>query len=109
MRTTNTSASGVHSRLGKSATRGTVPRGPLRHEAHQLPGATPTASLEYGRYQESSAPSAVRVDLPAPVDITIPWTANKTVIGFQVAGQLPTQDWTVDVTLKLSGKITYEY
>jgi hypothetical protein len=36
-------------------------------------------------------------------------SADKTVIELQMAGQLPEQDWTVDVTLTLSGKIKYEF
>jgi hypothetical protein len=47
--------------------------------------------------------------MPAPVDITTLWSADKAVIELQMAGQLPEQDWTVDVTLKLSGRITYEF
>jgi hypothetical protein len=46
--------------------------------------------------------------MPAPIDITALWSADKTVIELQMAGQLPEQDWTVDVTLTLSGKIKYE-
>jgi hypothetical protein len=31
------------------------------------------------------------------------------VIELQAAGQLPEQDWTVDVSLNLSGNITYKF
>jgi hypothetical protein len=41
------------------------------------------------------------------IDITTLWSADQAVIELQVAGQLPEQDWTVDLTLILSGKMTY--
>ena len=47
--------------------------------------------------------------MPTPVDITALWSADQTVIELAVAGQLPEQDWTVDVALKLTGKIAYNY
>ena len=68
-----------------------------------------TEVMNYDRATDAPSGSAIEVDMPVPVDITIPWSADKTVIEIQFVGQLPAQDWTVDVTLKLSGKITYEY
>lgn len=65
--------------------------------------------MSYERVADARSGSAIEVDIPLPNDITIPWTTDQTVIELQVAGQLPTQDWTVDVTLKLSGEITYKY
>jgi hypothetical protein len=70
---------------------------------------SPTKILDYDRAIDAPAGSAIDVDMPAPIDITTAWIAGNTVIDFQVAGQLPTQDWTVDVSLKLSGKIAYKY
>ena len=63
--------------------------------------------MNYERVANAGSGSAIVVDIPIPNDITIPWTNDQTVIAFQVAGQLPTQDWTFNVTFKLSGKITY--
>ena len=66
-----------------------------------------TEIVSYDRSQAAST-SAIDVSMPAPIDITALWSADKTVIELQMAGQLPEQDWTVDVTLILSGKIRYE-
>jgi hypothetical protein len=77
--------------------------------AASLTPENPTTILDYDRATDAGASSAIQVDIPAPIDITTAWIADKTVIDFQVAGQLPTQDWTVDVTMRLSGKITYKY
>jgi len=68
-----------------------------------------TEIMEFVRGEGAPSSSVIEVDIPAPVDVTAAWTADKTVIAFNVIGQMPTQAWTVDVTLKLSGKITYEY
>ena len=67
-----------------------------------------TEIMSYDRSQTAST-SAIDVSMPAPIDITALWSADKTVIELQMAGQLPEQDWTVDVTLTLSGKIKYEF
>jgi hypothetical protein len=70
---------------------------------------TTTEIMNYDRGESMPAGPAIEVAMPVPVDITIPWNADKTVIEIQLAGQLPAQDWTIDVTLKLSGKIMYTY
>ena len=66
-----------------------------------------TELLNYDRSEVASPNSDIEVSMPAPIDITTLWSADKAVIELQMAGQLPEQDWTVDVTLTLSGKITY--
>jgi len=68
-----------------------------------------TTILDYDRAADAPAGSAIQVDMPAPIDITAAWTADSTVVELDVSGQLPTQDWTIDVTLELSGKINYTY
>jgi hypothetical protein len=47
--------------------------------------------------------------MSAPIDITALWSTDQAVIELQVAGQLPEQDWTVDLTLRLSGKMAYDF
>jgi hypothetical protein len=64
--------------------------------------------MNYERGEETPDGSVIDVSIPAPVNITTVWSADETVIELQMAGQLPEQDWTVDVTLNLSGKITYK-
>jgi hypothetical protein len=67
-----------------------------------------TAIMDYERSPDAPSTSAIAVNPPAPVDITSLWSANQLVIELQVAGQLPEQDWTVDVTVQVSGNITYK-
>jgi hypothetical protein len=68
---------------------------------------TATEILVYDRAADAPARSTINVNMPAPIDITAAWTADMTVVELQVAGQLPIQEWTVDVTLKLSGEIAW--
>jgi hypothetical protein len=58
------------------------------------------------RTDELPSSSDIEVTMPTPIDITRLWSADQVVIELQAAGRLPAQDWTVDVTLHLSGKIT---
>jgi hypothetical protein len=69
-----------------------------------IPGSA-AELLSYARTENPSG-SAIEVSLPTPVDITSLWSSNQVLVELQVAGQLPKQDWTVDVTLSLSGRIT---
>jgi hypothetical protein len=76
------------------------------------PGATTGATTElinYERCDEAEPSSVIQVDMPTPIDITPIWSADQTVIDIAMAGQLPEEDWTVDVTLKVAGKITFKY
>jgi len=68
-----------------------------------------TELMNYDRSEGTPSSSAIEASMPTPIDITTLWSADKAVIELQMAGQLPEQDWTVDVTLKLSGKITCEF
>jgi hypothetical protein len=67
----------------------------------------PTELLSYDRSEMALSSSDIDVSMSAPIDITTVWSADQAVIELQVAGQLPEHDWTVDLTLRLSGKMTY--
>jgi hypothetical protein len=68
-----------------------------------------TAIVDYERSANAPSTSVIEVSLPAPIDVTSLWSANQLVIELQVAGQLPEQDWSVDLALNLSGNITYKF
>ncbi|HJX65102.1 MAG TPA: hypothetical protein VJ860_14260 [Polyangia bacterium] len=63
--------------------------------------------MNYERTEQAPSSTVIDVSIPSPVNITTVWSADETVIELQMAGQLPEEDWTVDVALNLSGKITY--
>ncbi|MGB8297826.1 MAG: hypothetical protein WCG85_20585 [Polyangia bacterium] len=65
--------------------------------------------LSYDRSDGAPSSSVIDVSMPNPIDITLLWSAAATVIELQMAGRLPEQDWSVDVTMKLDGEITYKF
>jgi hypothetical protein len=69
----------------------------------------PVPIMTYDRYEGAPSSAVIEAVLPAPIDITALWAADSKVIEIQVAGHLPAQTCTVDVTLNLSGKITYKF
>jgi hypothetical protein len=68
-----------------------------------------TEIASYDRGENAQSSSVIEVSTPAPIDITSVWSADNTVIELQMAGRVPEQNWTVDVTLKMAGKITYKF
>jgi hypothetical protein len=76
--------------------------------APSIPGVA-TDIMDYERGAQAPSSSVIQISMSAPVDITAPWSADNTIFEIQIAGQLPGQDWTVDVTLNLSGEITYKF
>jgi hypothetical protein len=68
-----------------------------------------TEIISYDRCEEAQPSSVIEVRMPEPIDITPLWSADHTVIELQMAGRLPEEEWTVDVTLIVAGKITFKY
>jgi hypothetical protein len=64
--------------------------------------------VEYTR-PEAYTPSPLLVaPTPYPIDLSLIWTAKRILVTLTVAGVLPEAAWTVDVTLHLSGTISYK-
>ena len=68
-----------------------------------------TEIASYVRSVDAQSSSSIEGTRPAPVDVTSLWSADPIVISLRATGQLPEQDWIVDVTLKFSGDITYDF
>ena len=68
-----------------------------------------TEIANYARSVGAQSSSSIEGTRPAPIDVTRLWSADQMVISLQATGQLPEQDWIVDVTLKFSGDITYDF
>ena len=70
--------------------------------------AMPVELVDYVR-PDHQAPTAVLIAKTAyPVDVSKLWTVKKLVVTVTVAGDLPEKSWSVDVTLHLSGQISYK-
>lgn len=64
--------------------------------------------VEYARPDEYTPSPVLAAKTPYPVDLSLVWTAKRILVTLSVAGVLPEQGWTVDVTLHLSGTISYK-
>jgi len=69
---------------------------------------TPVVVIDYMRPDDQAPTTALTARTPYPVDISNVWKAEEIVVSVAVAGGLPAKPWTADVTLHLSGKITYK-
>ena len=68
--------------------------------------------MELINYQrDPKAPSTTVLTMPSanPVNTLDEWKTDSATFTVTVAGQLPAQDWTVDLAVDFSGKITYKY
>jgi len=68
----------------------------------------PVTLVDYVRPEPHGELPVLTARTPAPVDISAVWTAEKVWVTVTVAGRLPERAWTVDVTLRLSGKLSYK-
>lgn len=66
--------------------------------------------VEIVSYQHSGG-SPTGADIHAPcnqVDISDKWRSEKAVFTLEVAGQMPQRAWSVDVTVRFSGRVEYQ-
>lgn len=68
----------------------------------------PVELVNYARANEAPSSAHLSAKTPYPIDISKVWTAKKLLVTVSVAGTLPEVGWSVDVTLHLSGKISYK-
>jgi hypothetical protein len=73
---------------------------------------TATPPVEVVNYERPAnyQPSPV-LDVPTlyPVNVTEVWASNKVVLTLYLTGIFPEQNWAADVTLHMSGKISYKF
>jgi len=71
---------------------------------------TPAVELvNYERPANALASSVVDAKTTYPIDVTQVWAAKKVVITMNLVGVFPEQTWSADVTLHMSGKISYKF
>ena len=74
-------------------------------------GAT-TPAVEIVNYERpANAVASPVIDAPTtyPINVSRVWAAKKVVITMQLAGVFPEEAWSADVTLHMSGKISYKF
>ena len=71
---------------------------------------TPAVEIvDYERPADAKASSVLDAKTTYPIEVTKVWAAKKVVITMNLAGVFPEETWFANVTLYLSGKITYKY
>lgn len=71
--------------------------------------AAPVQVMAYERTDGAPSSSVIEVSMTQPIDVTALWTSSGAKLEVQMAGELPPNAWTADISLHLSGKITYKY
>lgn len=74
-------------------------------------GAT-TPAVEIVNYERpANAAASPVIDAPTsyPINVSQVWAAKKVVITMELAGVFPEETWAADVTLHMSGKISYKF
>lgn len=69
---------------------------------------TPVVVLDYMRPDDQAPTAVLTAKTLYPVDVSNVWKGEKVLVSIALAGTLPDKAWTADVTLHLSGKITYK-
>jgi hypothetical protein len=70
---------------------------------------TPAAEvINYARPDNYTPSAVLDVKTTQPVNLTAIWAKKQVVVTMQLAGIFPEETWTADVTLHLSGKISYK-
>jgi hypothetical protein len=72
------------------------------------PTIAPIEVVNYNRPENYTASPILDVPTAEPVNVTTVWAANKVVFTLYLTGVFPEQDWAADITLHLSGKLSYK-
>lgn len=70
---------------------------------------TPIQVMTFKRAASATVGSDLQVTNTQPVDVTSAWSGDRVRVDLAVSGSLPTTAWSLDMTLLLSGQITYRY
>lgn len=70
--------------------------------------SAPIELVSYVRPDHARDITVLEAKSSSPVDISEVWAADKIFVTISLAGQLPERSWSVDVTLHLSGKMSYK-
>lgn len=72
-----------------------------------LAGVTPTEVATYQRPATGATSGRLSARGPSPVEVSQAWRDALTVMTVEAAGDLPEENWTLDVTVRLSAVLTY--
>lgn len=70
---------------------------------------TPVALVDYERPAGAVASPVIDAPTLYPVNVSSVWKSERVVITLVLAGVFPDEGWEADVTLHLSGKLSYKF
>ncbi|HEY4183976.1 MAG TPA: hypothetical protein VGP07_02865 [Polyangia bacterium] len=69
----------------------------------------PTELINYQKADGATVGNKLSIDSLNPVNILDQWKANKAVFNIEVEGKLPSQTWTMDMSVHFAGQVSYKY
>ncbi len=69
----------------------------------------PVELVNYEKAAGSVVGATLEIASKNPVNILEQWKADSAVFNVQLAGALPAQAWTIDISVHFAGKISYKY
>jgi hypothetical protein len=73
-------------------------------------GTTPAVELiNYEKKDGAVIGATLSIPSKNPVNILEQWKADSAIFNVEVAGTLPSEAWTIDMSVHFSGKVSYKY
>jgi hypothetical protein len=69
----------------------------------------PVELVNYQRVDGAPSTNVLTMESANPVNTLDQWKTDSATFTIDVAGALPSQDWTVDLAIRFAGKIKYKY
>ena len=69
----------------------------------------PVELINYERVDGAPSTNVLTIESANPVDTLEQWKTDSANFALDVAGAMPTNDWTIDVSVRFAGKIVYKY
>ena len=69
----------------------------------------PVELINYQRADGATSTNVLTLESANPVNTLDHWKTDSATFTVEVAGPLPTQDWTIDLAVRFAGKIKYKY
>jgi hypothetical protein len=70
---------------------------------------TPIEIVDYERPANYVASPVITAPTLSPINVSSVWKSDKVVITLVLAGIFPEQGWQADVTIHMSGKVSYKF
>jgi hypothetical protein len=70
---------------------------------------SPVELINYQQPAGAPSTNVLTVQSANPIDTLAVWKTDAATFTLEVAGALPSADWTVDVSVRFAGKIVYKY